>query len=99
TPATPEAGASAGSRMPFWGALAGDLELQKERHLTPLDALEESRGQRWFRTLAALSVLALCALISWHIYHRFSRYGWGSFASIYTVVVTGYVLSRFVLAG
>jgi hyaluronan synthase len=84
--------------MPFWRASSGDAALLRQRHLTPLDALQESRSQRWFRTLAALSVLALCALISWHIYHRFSRYGWGSFASVYTVVVTGYVLSRFVLA-
>lgn len=99
TIATPHAGVSdEGVRTPFWRALGGDAELQRARHLTPLDALQESRSQRWFRSVAALMVLALCALISWHIYHRFSRYGWGSFASVYTVVVTGYVLSRFLLA-
>jgi hyaluronan synthase len=82
----------------FWSALGGDAELQRGRHLTPLDALRETKLQRGLRVLAALSVLALCVLISWHIEHRFSRYGFGTPTAIYTVVVTGYVLSRFLLA-
>jgi hyaluronan synthase len=75
-----------------------DAERLRDRHLTPLDALRETRLQRCMRGLAALCVIALCALISWHIEHRFERYGWGHVASIYTIVVTLYVLSRFALA-
>ena len=87
------------ARVPSSRAIFGaDAELLRARHLTPLDALRETRLQRCMRALAALCVIALCVLISWHIQHRFSRYGWGSIASIYTVVVTTYVLSRFILA-
>ena len=98
TVSAPKAADDAPCPPSFWSALGGDAELRRDRHLTPLDALQESTPQRGIRVLAALSVLALCVLISWHIEHRFSRYGFGTFAAFYTVVVTGYVLSRFLLA-
>ncbi len=53
------------------------------------------RGVRW---TAALAVGALCGLIIWHIVGKLRNDGLQGFGSYYTILVTGYVLSRFVLA-
>ncbi len=53
------------------------------------------RGVRW---AAALATCALCGLIVWHIVGKLRSEGFGGFGSVYTILVTGYVLSRFVLA-
>ncbi len=41
---------------------------------------------------------AICALIAWHIYVKLSFYSGNALTTAYTVIVSSYVLSRFVLA-
>lgn len=73
------------------GDEAGPVELKPwERDTSP-------PLSRLTRAGAAAAVFALCALIVWHIAAKFLRYGLG-FGAIYTIVVTGYVFSRFLFA-
>jgi hyaluronan synthase len=47
---------------------------------------------------AAAAVLAVCLVIGWHVAVKLGYLRWHSFAAVYTMLVSSYVLSRFALA-
>lgn len=47
---------------------------------------------------AAAAVLAVLMLLAWHVSMKLGYLQWGTFAAYYTLLVSTYVLSRFVLA-
>jgi len=65
---------------------------------TPWKRPPDTRLDRVLRWAAALTTAALCGLIIWHISGRLRSVGLSGFGSFYTILVTGYVLSRFLLA-
>ncbi len=53
----------------------------------------------WLVTVAMVAGIAgICVLIAWHIYDKLSFYSGSALTVAYTVIVSSYVLSRFVLA-
>jgi hyaluronan synthase len=54
-------------------------------------------SDRFTRVLAAVCVTGICGLIGWHVSMRVQELHWAP-TSIYTVIVSSYVISRFVLA-
>lgn len=64
----------------------------------PWERVPERSLSRLLRVGAALAVFALCALIVWHISDKFMRDGMHGLGSIYTIAITTYVFSRFLLA-
>jgi len=48
---------------------------------------------------AAFALLAVLTILGWALVQRVHRFSWHSFGGLYTLVVSGYVLSRFTLAG
>jgi hyaluronan synthase len=50
------------------------------------------------RILALLAVAAICAAIGWHISLKVRYLRWSTPSAVYTVLVSSYVLSRFLLA-
>ena len=59
------------------------------------DILNKGRHARWG---AALVTMVLCGLLIAHITAQLRGTGIGSFTSIYTIVIAGFIFSRFVLA-
>jgi hyaluronan synthase len=59
------------------------------------DILNKGRPARWG---AALVTMVLCGLLIAHITAQLRGTGIGSFTSIYTIVIAGFIFSRFVLA-
>jgi hyaluronan synthase len=59
---------------------------------------DETGIGRLARVGAALVVCALCGLIVWHVGARLERQGFGGFGTFYTITVTTYTMSRFLLA-
>jgi hyaluronan synthase len=55
-------------------------------------------AERLIRLAAAAAVAAICALISWHVVIRAQTLTWYHPIGLYTLVVSSYVTSRFVLA-
>jgi len=47
---------------------------------------------------AATAVLGVCLVIGWHVAVKLGYLKWHSFAAVYTLLVSSYVLSRFALA-
>jgi hyaluronan synthase len=64
----------------------------------PWERPQERSLSRLMRVGAALAVFALCALIVWHITDKFMRDGMHGIGSIYTIAISCYVFSRFLLA-
>jgi hyaluronan synthase len=65
------------------------------RHVTA--SRPSDHPDRVTRVLAAVCVTGICGLIGWHVSMRVQELHWAP-ASIYTVMVSSYVISRFVLA-
>jgi hyaluronan synthase len=57
-----------------------------------------SRAERAIRVGSAAAVVAICGLISWHVVVRAQSMTWYHPVGLYTLVVSSYVTSRFVLA-
>ena len=64
----------------------------------PWDVPNEGRLHHSVRWAAALVTAALCGLLIFHIVGLLSGAGLGTFTGIYTIVIAGYIFSRFVLA-
>jgi hyaluronan synthase len=59
---------------------------------------ESPQRERLLRRLAALLVVVICGLIVWHVVIKLGTLSWSSALGIYTILVSTYVVSRFVLA-
>ena len=64
----------------------------------PWDVPNEGRLHHSVRWAAALITAGLCGLLIFHIVGLLSGSGIGTFTGIYTMVIAGYIFSRFVLA-
>jgi hyaluronan synthase len=64
----------------------------------PWERPPEDGLSRTLRAGAAVAVFALCALIVWHVAAKLLKYGFGDYGALYTITVTSYVFSRFLLA-
>lgn len=64
----------------------------------PWERDPEGRVARGLRRAAALTTSALCGLLIWHVAKRMHSVGLQGFGGYYTLLVTGYVMSRFVMA-
>ncbi|MGB8878346.1 MAG: hypothetical protein WCD11_18620, partial [Solirubrobacteraceae bacterium] len=64
----------------------------------PWDVPNEGRLHHSVRWAAALVTAGLCGLLIFHIVGLLSGAGLGTFTGIYTMVIAGYIFSRFVLA-
>jgi len=72
----------------------------RSREVTGRAALRaaESRTDRLARQVAAALVGAVCLLIAWHVATKLPQLHWDRLTAFYTVLISTYVLSRFVLA-
>jgi hyaluronan synthase len=64
----------------------------------PWDVPNEGRLHHSVRWAAALVTAGLCGLLIFHIVGLLRGAGLGTFTGIYTIVIAGYIFSRFVLA-
>jgi hyaluronan synthase len=64
----------------------------------PWEREAEGRLGRLLRVGAALTAASLCGLLIWHIVIRLRTLGFGNPGTYYTLLITSYVFSRFVLA-
>ena len=72
-------------------------EISERGELLPWEVYHPRRLSRLTRAGAALAVFALCTLIVWHLTSKYLHNGFG-ITSIYTIMVTSYVFSRFFFA-
>jgi hyaluronan synthase len=74
------------------------VHVEPNDDLRPWERPAEGRFGRAVRWAAAGTAAGVCGLLIWHIVIRLRTLGWGNVGSYYTLLITCYVFSRFLLA-